>query len=385
MLTATNQGAGSIASREKIARQVVDCSYIVTSCIKGSDIGLTATTIDIVSLQLRVCTNLEQQTIGTGHSTFVTTAIDVTDFTFLQVPCRTDSHIGLVVTTKETTYLILATGRMREGGVDAHPLNTFHSQQLHILCATNFFDTVDNMATVVHIDHRVFVDGCIVTTTVCINDGTTYYLEIGPVDGRLDEILRGGGYRIFAISDIIFRFINFMRFSIVTIVIFTIATSEELTDVASLVAAFRSTAHTDKGIPGVSDLILTCFHQFCWNGGRFTDGSGNIVTSIDTVDEYKCIVRSMLAIDVDKGRTSHIGHTGTAEHVAVDIAHAYCDCGTSAGISGITTTIHITTNFDVLYGSLKICRSFLCMNHHRPTQYHHHQKQFKETISRARS
>ena len=204
VLTTTNQGAGSIATWEKVTIQVVDCSYIVTSCIKGSDIGLTATTIDIVSLQLRVFTNLEQQTIGTGHSTFVTTAIDVTDFTFLQVPCRTNSHIGLVVTTKETTYLILTTGRMREGGVDAHPLNTFHSQQLHILCATNFFDTVDNMAVVVHIDNRLLVDGSIVTTTVCINDGATYYLEIGPVDRRLDEIPRGGCYRGLMLGEILF-------------------------------------------------------------------------------------------------------------------------------------------------------------------------------------
>ena len=187
-----------------------------------------------------------------------------------------------------------------------------------------------------------------------------------------------------------------MRTTIVVIEILAIATSEELTDVASLVAAFSSTAHTDKGIPGVIDVVFVFFlffghpifynsRQFCWNGGRSTDGSSNIVTTIDTVDEYKCIVRSMLTIDVDKGRTSHIGHTGTAKHVAVDIAHAYCDCGTTTGISGITTTIHITTDFDVLYGSLKICRSFLCMNHHRPTQYHHHQKQSEETISRARS
>ena len=97
---------------------------------------------------------------------------------------------------------------MREGGVDAHPLNTFHSQQLHILCGTRntpvFFDTVDNMATVVHIDNRLLVDGSIVTATVCINNGATYYLEIGPVDGRLDEILRGGGYRGLVLVEILF-------------------------------------------------------------------------------------------------------------------------------------------------------------------------------------
>ena len=60
-----------------------------------------------------------------------------------------------------------------------------------------------------------------------------------------------------------------MRTTIVTIEIFAIATSEELTDVASLVAAFRSTAHTDKGIPGVSDVVFaslsTYCRQFCWD------------------------------------------------------------------------------------------------------------------------
>ena len=97
---------------------------------------------------------------------------------------------------------------MREGGVDAHPLKTFHSQQLHILFGTRntlvFFDTVDNMAIVVHIDNRLLVDGSIVTTTVCINNGATYYLEIGPVDRRLDEIPRRGCYRGLMLGEILF-------------------------------------------------------------------------------------------------------------------------------------------------------------------------------------
>ena len=82
-------------------------------------IGLATTAIDVIDHHS--CTfNLHKQTFRTGHTSLVTTTIEVADLTLLQIPSRTNSHISLVVSTKETTYLVGITAGVREGGVDAH-------------------------------------------------------------------------------------------------------------------------------------------------------------------------------------------------------------------------------------------------------------------------
>ena len=55
-----------------------------------------------------------------------------------------------------------------------------------------------------------------------------------------------------------------------------------------------------------------------------TDGSGNIVTAIDSVDNDK--VGGMVAVDVDKGIAIHISHSCTAIHF-VQIAGTHGDGG----------------------------------------------------------
>ena len=55
-----------------------------------------------------------------GHCSQVTTTIEVTNQTAFQFPCRTDGHLGLVVTTEETTNLEGITAGIRETGVNVH-------------------------------------------------------------------------------------------------------------------------------------------------------------------------------------------------------------------------------------------------------------------------
>ena len=51
----------------------------------------------------------------------------------------------------------------------------------------------------------------------------------------------------------------------------------------------------------------------------------------------------MLAIDVDKGRATHVGLTGTAEDL-VDVAGTDGDGSALASVTGITTAINVTAN-----------------------------------------
>ena len=77
----------------------------VTVCIQRKHIRLATTAKNIFnrhSCSFYLC----EQTFRTGHATLVTTTIEVTDRATLQIPSRTDSHIRLVVTTKESAYLV---------------------------------------------------------------------------------------------------------------------------------------------------------------------------------------------------------------------------------------------------------------------------------------
>ena len=87
--------------------------------IERTHICLTTTTEDIINHH-SLAFNLHEQTFLTGHTAFVTTTIEITDRASLQVPSGTNSHISLVVTTKQTAYLIFITTWIREGSVDIH-------------------------------------------------------------------------------------------------------------------------------------------------------------------------------------------------------------------------------------------------------------------------
>ena len=84
---------------------------VVIIIIQRTYIGLTTTTIDILDGH-SLAFNLHKQTFRTGHTSFVTTTIEVADDTLLQVPLRTDGHVGLIVATKDTGKVEGITGQV---------------------------------------------------------------------------------------------------------------------------------------------------------------------------------------------------------------------------------------------------------------------------------
>ena len=81
---------------------------VVITIVKWFYVCLTTTAINVINHHS--CTfNLHEQSFRTGHTALITTSIEVADLTLLQVPSRTDSHISLVVTAEETTYLVFVT------------------------------------------------------------------------------------------------------------------------------------------------------------------------------------------------------------------------------------------------------------------------------------
>ena len=92
----------------------------------------TATAIEIIDDKGGVIFDFKEQALWRCHVTTVTTAVEVTHLTSEQVPCRTDRHLSLVVSAKETAYLIGATTWLREGGIDTHLFETGCRQQVGI-------------------------------------------------------------------------------------------------------------------------------------------------------------------------------------------------------------------------------------------------------------
>ena len=87
-------------------------------------ISLTAATIDIIDLDSRFRFDSDEHTFKAGHVTLITTGIEVTDLTTLQIPYRTNSHGGLIVSTEETTNLEIRTLSIGITWVVTHRDNT---------------------------------------------------------------------------------------------------------------------------------------------------------------------------------------------------------------------------------------------------------------------
>ena len=139
-------------------------------------VSLTTTAIDVFNHH-SFTFNLHEQTLRAGHTSLVTTTIEVTDFTLLQVPTGTDSHISLVVTAKEASYLVGITARIREGGVDAHPILKAVVVQYLATCASirivSINDTADHLARILQGNNGLTRDGRIIAATISIYDRTT--------------------------------------------------------------------------------------------------------------------------------------------------------------------------------------------------------------------
>ncbi len=98
---------------------VIRHRVVVIIVIQWLHVRLATAAIDVIDHHS--CTfNLHEQTLRTCHAALITAAIEVADLTSLQVPAGTDGHIRLVVTAKETAYLVGITAWIREGGIDTH-------------------------------------------------------------------------------------------------------------------------------------------------------------------------------------------------------------------------------------------------------------------------
>ena len=358
-LTSQHPDTGGIASRDLVG--VVSgiqldgrtCDGHTVS--HGTYVGLTATTIDIIDHHAGTF-YLQEQTFRTGHAPLVTATIEVTNTPSLQVPSGSDLHLRLVVTSKQASNLVFSTTRIREGGVDIHlVLEAGVGQQLIVI---RILDAIHHLTGVIQTNDRLFCDRSVITTTIGINNRTAQKFQVSLTNVRQ---LRLGIILIdLNRSSILCPYFPLTRLTFSGILnrIVTIATSEELADINLLsIICFFLAIHLGrdayKGIPGVIDLILACFstdfRQFCRDSIRCTDGSGDIITAINLIDND--IVRSMLAIDMDKGTATHISHTGTA----IDGVHITCQHshrGTAPCITGITATIDITANHNLGYSLL---------------------------------
>ena len=148
--------------------------------IERTHICLTTTTEDVINHH-SLAFNLHKKTFLTGHTPLITTTIEVTNRTSLQIPTRTDSHICLVVATEKTSNLEFITTGVGEGCVDTHlVLKAVIGQEFTGIISIRIrriFDAVDNLARVIQADNGSFRHCGIVTTTVCINDRTTMNIK----------------------------------------------------------------------------------------------------------------------------------------------------------------------------------------------------------------
>ena len=166
---------------------------IIVIIIQRLDVSSAATTIDIVNNHVGTTFHLQEQTFRSSHATLVAATIKHANLSLLQIPSGTDGHIGLVIATKQTTNLESIALRIRVRKINAHlMLETVVGQQL-TACACVWIrgirDAADHCTRVVQTYHRPVSHGSIVTTPVCIDDGTTQNLQIGLSQVRLDHRL----------------------------------------------------------------------------------------------------------------------------------------------------------------------------------------------------
>ena len=178
-----------------VDRLFQDCSLV------GIDVCHTTATIDVIDNNVRVSRNLQQNTVGIGHVTSITPTVKSTNFSFFQVPSRTDGHRGHVITTEDTGYLEV-TLRMGLCKVQGH---AFTEALTAIVCPISIIKDLFAITVLDILCHRIFVinidadvGGCLyrhgITTAIDKAEGATVDLKIGTVElglvtRRGDDIL----------------------------------------------------------------------------------------------------------------------------------------------------------------------------------------------------
>ena len=211
-------------------------------------------------------------------------------------------------------------------------------------------------------DNCLFVDGGIVTTTMCIENGTTLNVQVGLVQFRKIKTCGIGSYRIFVIVVVTLWLIDVMSVSIIIIIIVTITTGIELTNKDFLCIGRRFSCCCFLGtdmhirVPSVIHTIrVICqfCRQFFTHSCSRTNGSWNIITTIDVINDN--ITWGILSIDVHIGVTTHIGHTGTTKHfVQITLIHRHFRAALHFTL--IAATIYVTTNRNLRYAKWQMTK-----------------------------
>ena len=307
----------------------------VTIFVFRCDISHTASAIDIINDNTGSLRNLKQQSVGACHVTLVTATVNVSYFSTLQIPSRTNLHLCGIVSSKEATNLVCVTARISISGIEVHLID--HAIVLcYLINAINKY-LINHFAGIVNINNG-FLGYCgIVAASESIDDGTAHYLQIGFSEFGFSQTIIGIGCHP------ITEFFG-------NIVISAITTSEELTDVYFLVVVSRYIAihlgrDAHKSIPTLIHQIFCGFFDFFWNrlcqSAVVPDDSRNVVSAIYVVDKH--VVRCVLAINMNERMTTDISLLGTTKD-SVQVASINGNIGIAFCVTGITASVNITTN-----------------------------------------
>ena len=167
-------GCKTCRNTSRILLQLDLCvRHIIACSIQWTYIGLSATAVDIVDRKCRILRYLQQQTLWAGHTTLVTTAIEVSHLTAQQVPPGLNGHVDFVVTTEEVSYLEGIAIRIGELVVNTHQLETIFGQQVYFfLFVVLHYDVVHHLAWIVQMNDNILGHRSHVATTENIDDRT---------------------------------------------------------------------------------------------------------------------------------------------------------------------------------------------------------------------
>ena len=244
------------------------------------------------------------------------------------MPGRAYAHGSLVVTTEDIGEVVPTT-LVKILGIDAHVLQV--NKRNHIIGGTYRMVSTRQFprrAGIVDTDVGSTCNRCIVTTSIGITEGSTVKIDIGSIHIGL---VNAPDNIILTQLHIPFRGIHLID----GIVIVAISTAKELTNEDMLVATFPFRSGQDKGADIFQTPMVFVTASACaltvmiasinsWIGflnrrsgidsSYGTDGSRDVVTTIDRIDDD--VASHILTVNIDIGTSGHISLTGTAKDTA---------------------------------------------------------------------
>ena len=321
--------AGRISGIKIVTIKIFSLDVANTIVFGRVYIGHTATAIHIVDAD--VCTLQSQEnTIGIGHGTAVTTRIQVVDRGRLQIPCGTYCHDFLVVTTKHAVYVVIENHIF----VLYMVATIIEKRKMIFVAGRNTVKrSIAKVGGIVGVNNRFLVYRGKVTTAIHLTINTTIQFYIGLVQLGFSA---GGICRIDQSSG---AFIPFLQADIVfyAIAVVTITATIQRGNKHRVSAARRG---IDDGIPSIVDSRMLGRDR---KGiGTTADIARDIVTTINTSDNES--VSGVCSIDVDESATLNIGHTRTGIHIAPHVTTSQNNfCATNqSGL--VTTTINVVVD-----------------------------------------